>query len=577
MVTDKKWVIQRVDESKKTILQDTLHVHASIAELLIKRGVGTPDEAQLHLRPNLHQLHDPMLMKDMDLAVQRIQKALVGNEKMLVYGDYDVDGTTAVALVYSFLSNLYYDIDFYIPDRNKEGCGISYEGIDYAHEHGISLIIALDCGIRSVEHVEYAKTLGIDFIICDHHLPGEELPDADAILFPRQPGCEYPYKFLSGNGIGFKLCQALCVELDIPIRDLFCYLDLAAISIACDLVPITGENRILAYYGLKKLNERPLPGLKALMEICGLEGEVTISDINFALGPRINAAGRIENGKDAVNLLISGEKHISLDRAKVLQGMNLERQKLDRLATQEAKEIIEDAYDENSPVIIVYNEEWHKGVIGIVASRIIEQYRKPTLVLTKSEEDNIITGSARSINGIDIHEAIERCEDQLMQFGGHKYAAGLSVEADKLNDFIRMFKSEIGLQHSVKHVEDNLEIDCIINISEITKRLFFRVKSLGPFGPKNPIPIFCAINIQAQESAKVVGSNHLKIDFINVENRRVNAIGFHMGQYLDVVSKQRFDMCFTLEDNEFRGNKSFQIRIREIRPTGSYEGILEAV
>jgi single-stranded-DNA-specific exonuclease len=566
MVLSKRWVIQEVDELEAVErLSKELNINKTLARLLVLRGITTFDEARKFFRPEWAHLHDPFLMVDMDKAVNRILDAMETGEKILVYGDYDVDGTTSVALVYSFLKNYYPNLAYYIPDRYKEGYGISFAGIDYAKEHGFALIIALDCGIKSIDKVDYATDRGIDFIICDHHLPGDEIPKAVAVLDPKRVDCNYPFDELSGCGIGFKLMQAYCIKAGIDVEKLYHYIDLVAVSIAADIVPIVGENRTLACMGLNKLNTKPLPGLKAILEHQKLNRELSISDVVFIIGPRINAAGRIESGSKAVELLISEhEDHTVLPNADINEN-NTTRRDLDRSITQSAMDMIasNDVYT-NRRSTVVYSPDWHKGVIGIVASRLIESYYRPTIVLTKSGD--YVAGSARSVKGFDVYKAILACSDLLIQFGGHKFAAGLTMEADKVDAFIERFEEVVAATITEESLTPEVEIDAEITFADITPKFYDVLKQFAPFGPGNMNPVFLSRGLKDRGYARVVGAQHLKMDLTQNHSQPIfSAIGFGLGHWLqNVTNKLPFDACYSIEPNEWQGKVTLQLNIKDL-------------
>jgi single-stranded-DNA-specific exonuclease len=557
---------QKEEPSEEAVsnLEKSLQIPRNIAYILAQRGVSTYDEAENYFRPKLSELHDPFLMKDMDLAVKRIEAALLADEKMMVYGDYDVDGTTAVSVVYSFLTGYSNKVVYYIPDRYDEGYGVSKQGIDVAKEQGISLIIALDCGIRSVELVAYAKSLGIDFIICDHHLPGEKLPDAVAVLDPKRADCTYPFKELSGCGIGFKLVQAFNQINNREVDTLFKYLDLVVVSIASDIVEMNGENRILSYHGLKVLNESPRIGIQALLNTYKHKSDYSISDIVFGLGPKINAAGRIADAGAAVKLLIEEDFHEAVTFTKVLLERNTERQGLDSGITQEALDMLaNDKSFEDTCATVIYGKEWHKGVIGIVASRLIENYYKPTIVLT--ENDGIMSGSARSVRGFDIHDAIEQCSELLLQYGGHMYAAGLSLKSENFEAFKKKFEGIVSntIKEDLKVPE--IEYDAVIDMDDVSPKMLRILRQMEPFGPGNMKPIFRSNQMQDTGFAKVLKDKHLKLSTKN-SVQKIDAIGFGMAHVYDKVTQGKpFDACFTIEENEYKGQKNIQLNLKDIK------------
>ncbi|MEJ7694677.1 single-stranded-DNA-specific exonuclease RecJ [Daejeonella sp.] len=562
----KRWVEQEVKSlADVEELQQSLKVDAVLASLLVGRGIDTFEKARYFFRPALEHLHDPFLMKDMDLAISRIEHAIASREKILVYGDYDVDGTTSVALVYSFFKKYHSEIDFYIPDRYKEGYGISTQGIDYAAANGFTLIIALDCGIKSVDKIAYANTKKVDFIICDHHLPGEELPAAVAILDPKRGDCEYPYKELSGCGIGFKLTQAYAQKNNIPFNDLLCYLDLVAVSIASDIVPITGENRVLAWYGLQRINTEPCKGITALMNLSGRKENLTITDVVFTIGPRINAAGRIDDAKHAVNLLIAETDAIAFEKGEVINIKNTERREHDSNITEQALALI-DADPEliARKTTVVYNEQWHKGVIGIVASRLTEKYYRPTIVMTHS--NGYAAGSARSVLGFDLYEALLECSDLLEQFGGHKYAAGLTMKTENIPAFQQKFEEVVGRTIPEELLVQSITIDAELDLNKIDPKFYRVLKQFEPFGPLNMAPIFVSRNVYTYGSPTTVGDKHLKMS-VRQDNKTIyNCIGFGLGEYLPKINNgMPFDICYTIEENKWMDKTSLQLNIKGIR------------
>jgi single-stranded-DNA-specific exonuclease len=580
MNMDKRWVVKEQGDLQlvKRLAQE-LNIDQYLASLLVQRGISTFEEARAFFRPSLDNLHDPFLMKDMEEAINRIERAIRNNDKILVYGDYDVDGTTAVALVYTFFRKFHKRIDYYIPDRYTEGYGISYHGINYAAEDGFSLIIALDCGIKAEDKVTYAKSKGVDFIICDHHRPGNELPPASAVLDPKRPDCPYPYKELSGCGIGFKLIQAYALRNNIPFDQLRQYLDLVVVSIASDIVDITGENRILAHFGLKILNSAPRPGLEAILNYSNIqkkpEGnginvfnkELTISDLVFLIGPRINAAGRIESGRNSVKLLVCEAREEALKIAEQINNNNTERKNLDSSATLQALENIRKTPGLlNSKSTVIYNPDWHKGVIGIVASRLTEHFYRPTIVLTLSGE--LITGSARSVKDFDIYEAIDSCSDLLEHFGGHKYAAGLSLKPENLSVFAQRFESAVTQRLAGRELVPEIEIDSYLPLNAINSRFFNVLKQFAPFGPGNMSPIFRTDGIVDAGGSRVVGKNHLKLSVVHPEisGGPFSAIAFQQGEQIDKIEKGiPFNMCYHIEENEWNGTITLQLNGKDIK------------
>jgi len=561
-----RWIIKPEPKTKVvTQLSNDLDVDLNIASLLVSRGITNFDEAKDFFRPNLSSLHDPYLMKDMDKAVCRIQSALSKNERILVYGDYDVDGTTSVAMLSSYLENKTKNIETYIPDRFNEGYGISYKGIDYAADNNFSLVIALDCGVKALEKIDYANKKGIDFIICDHHRPGDDLPKAIAVLDPKRSDCNYPYKDLCGCGVGFKLIQAIGKKYSETTEELMTYLDLVAIAIGADIVSLTGENRILAYYGVKLINSRPRPGIQALIE--NISNEIlTLTDLNFIVAPRINAAGRMKHGAYAVNLL----REKSIENAKMtaesIELFNSNRQKLDQEITQEALLQIENAKELNNESTIVYDPIWNKGVIGIVASRLIETYYRPTLVFTKSGE--FLTASARSVKGYDIYKALQNCSQFIEQFGGHKYAAGLTIKEYNYKLFKEAFEKEVlrGLPNHLKSPE--IKIDKIIKLSDITPKFYRILKQFAPFGPDNNTPLFMTKAVVDSGYGKCVGNDnkHLKIKVKKADSDSFNAIGFGLGNKLSLIKdKANFDIIYSIDENHWNGRISLQLKLRDLK------------
>ncbi len=568
---DKKWVIkEKGDIVIVEQLAKSLEIDNRLANLLVQRGIHAPDEARAFFTPDLSGLHDPFLMKDMNKAVDRISSAIGRNEKILIYGDYDVDGTTSVALVYSFLKKIYSNLGFYIPDRYEEGYGISYKGIDWAVENNYSLIIALDCGIKAIEKVDYATGKGVEFIICDHHLPGEKIPVATAILDPKRVDCNYPYKELSGCGVGFKLVQAYSIINDIPFSVLIPYLDLVAVSIASDIVPVTGENRILAYYGLKQLNENPGIGLKAIIKEASMGSrQIRIGDIVFKIGPRINAAGRIESGEKAVELLTAEDSSFAFEMSRKINDFNIERRKIDQNITQEALQMISsDPKLENSKSTVVYDPGWHKGVIGIVASRLTETYYRPTVVLTES--NGLATGSARSVLGFDLYKAINACSDLLENFGGHVYAAGLTMKKENIPLFIQRFEEVVSNTILDDQLIPRIEVDAEFNLEEISEDFYDILDKFQPFGPGNMPPLFVSRDVNDSGNGRAVGSTgeHLKLELIKKGEsvKAIPAIAFSMSNHLRHIKEgKHFDVCYSIEMNEFRGESTLQLNIKDIK------------
>lgn len=557
---------QKKDAEK---LIDNLKVSPVIATIMAKRGIKEED-AKKFFHPQLNDLIDPFLMKDMDAAVERLNEAMGRKERIMVYGDYDVDGCTAVALVYKFLQQYYSNIDYYIPDRYDEGYGVSRKGIDFAHETGVGLIIILDCGIKAIKEIEYAKELGIDFIICDHHVPDEEMPQAAAILNPKREDDTYPFKHLCGCGVGFKFMQAFAKSNGISFSRLIPLLDFCAVSIAADIVPVTGENRILAYHGLKQLNQNPNIGLKAIIDICGLNGRtLSMSDIVFKIGPRINASGRMENGRESVNLLVEKDFAVAFDKAKHINEYNEQRKDIDKQMTEEANLIVGrlESQQKHSSIVL-YDENWKKGVIGIVASRLTEIYVRPTVVLTRDGE--LATGSARSVAGFDIYAAIKSCRDLLLNFGGHTYAAGLTLRWNDVKEFRDRFQAYVEEHILPEHTEAALNIDAVIDLKDITKKMHSELKKFGPFGPGNMKPMFATMNVYDFGTSKVVGreQEHIKLELVDSKSNNVMS-GIAFGQSAAaryIKSKRSFNIAYTIEDNIFKHN-DVQLQIEDIQPT----------
>ncbi|MFC4142423.1 single-stranded-DNA-specific exonuclease RecJ [Pedobacter mendelii] len=562
----KRWV-KASDCSDETIAKITeqLNIDRSLAQILVQRNICDYNSAKDFFRPDLDHLHNPFLMRDMDVAIERIEKALATHEKILIYGDYDVDGTTSVALAYSFFSQLTQNIEYYIPDRYLEGYGISTAGIDYASENGFTLIIALDCGIKSIDKIDYANGLRIDFIICDHHIPGDELPKAVAILDPKRSDCEYPFKELAGCGIGFKLAQAYAQKHNLPKETYLQYLDLVMVSIAADIVPVVGENRILAYYGIRKLNTNPCEGLRALMEVSGKTENYTITDVVFTLGPRINAAGRIDHAKHAVAMLLCQIDGNSLEQSVEINLKNIQRKTYDQDITREALALIGDSEILiNKKTTVVFNENWHKGVIGIVASRLTEKYYRPTIVLTKS--NGLVAGSCRSVAGFDLYEALSGCADLLDQYGGHKFAAGLTMQQHNVDAFADKFEQIVSASITEELLTPMIKIDAEIELSQIDGKFYRVLAQMGPFGPENMAPIFVTHNVYLTQSAMAVGGNHLKINIKQQNSSIFECIGFGLADYQNLLQpKVPFSVCYTIEENIWRDKKRLQLNIKGIK------------
>ena len=546
-------------------LKEALQVDEFVATLLLQRGITTYGESKTFFRPSLEDLHDPFLMKDMDKAVSRIEKAIASNENILVYGDYDVDGTTSVALMSSYLKTKTEKVATYIPDRYDEGYGVSYKGIDFAEDNGFTLIIALDCGIKAIDKITYAKEKGIDFIICDHHRPGNELPKAIAVLDPKREDCQYPYKELCGCGVGFKLIQALASNEGKSVDDLAEYLDLTATAIGADIVPITGENRTLAYFGLQIINTNPRPGIKAIIDQIKKE-ELTITDVVFIVAPRINAAGRMKHGNHAVALLTETDYNLAAQFALDIDQFNSERRDADQRITEEALQQIITKNEQSRFTTVVYNETWHKGVIGIVASRLTETYYRPTLVFTKSGDK--LAASARSVSGFDVYNALEACSGYIEQFGGHKYAAGLTIKEENYEAFKQAFEDEVSKTIDKTLLTPEIKIDLNIDLKEITPKFYRIIKQFAPFGPGNMTPIFMTENLKDTGYGRCVGENdkHLRITTTQTGNEKFVAIGFGLGDKIDMISnKKPFKAVYSVDENEWNGTVSLQLRLRDIK------------
>lgn len=563
---NKRWSIKEVPAiADVNRLAAELNIDPVLSTLLLQRGVSTFEEARYFFRPDIRHLHDPFLMKGMEEAIERIEQAIINKEKVLIYGDYDVDGTTSVAVVYSFFKQYHSFIEYYIPDRYKEGYGISTQGIDYAAQNGFSLIVALDCGIKSVDKIAYANTLGVDFVICDHHTPGDEIPDAVAVLDPKQHDCNYPYKELSGCGIGFKLIQAFAEKNNIDFEKVARYADLVAVSIACDIVPITGENRTLAYFGLQRLNAEPCIGLKTLMGVAGKSISYTISDIVFLLGPRINAAGRIDDAKHAVELLIACNEAEAQLKGDLINIKNTERKEHDLTITDQALEMIgSDDVLISRKSTVVFNETWHKGVIGIVASRLTEKYYRPTVVLTRS--NGHVAGSARSVLGYDLYEALCGCSDLLLQFGGHKYAAGLTLAPENVPAFIDRFEEVVSSTITSEQLIQQIQIDAELRLEQIEPKFFRILNQFSPFGPENMAPVFISKNVYVSGNPAIVGSNHIKMTVMQPGSAHFDCIAFNYGEYASKIKRDvPFDICYSIEENVWRERRTIQLNIKGIK------------
>lgn len=564
-----RWEIKEtVDEQKIKELSEQLNnLDVTLTNILIRRGIDTFEKAKSFFRPSLDEIHDPFLMKDMDKAVNRLHEAIDKNENILVFGDYDVDGTTSVALVYSYLKKFYSNLEYYIPDRYTEGYGISFQGIDYASNNNISLVIALDCGIKAIEKVDYAKQKGIDFIICDHHRPGDKLPNAVAVLDQKREDCNYPYKELSGCGVGFKLMQAWTKQTQKDEAKLFEYLDLLAISTCADIVPITGENRVFVYYGLKVINENPSIGVKTLIELSGKQPPLTSTDVVFGLAPRINAAGRIESGNKAVEILVAESKTKAQSFGKNINELNTDRKDLDRDITAEALAMIqENTSHQTKKTTVLFQENWHKGVIGIVASRLIETHYKPTIILTES--NGKATGSARSVSGFDVYNAIDACSDLLEQFGGHKYAAGLTLKIENVEAFIQKFEEIVCDQIEEHMLTPQINIDAELSLNQINEGFYKILKQFAPTGPGNMRPVFMSSNVFCTSNSRIVGENHLKIEVFQEENPdlKFSCIGFNLGHLLDEIAEGvPFSIVYNIEENTWNGITTIQLNIKDLK------------
>lgn len=563
----KRWLYKPIPPQEKIInLSKSINVNEILASILVQRGIETFSQAKSFFRPNLDDLHDPFLMKDMDKAVARLIGAIQNQEKILIYGDYDVDGTTSVALVYSFLSDFSTQLDFYIPDRYTEGYGLSKKGIEYAVENNFSLLIALDCGIKEVEVIQYARECGVDVIVCDHHRPGVTLPGAYAILDPKREDCPYPFKELSGCGVGFKLLQAFCIKSNIHPEKLYQYLDLLAVSIASDIVPIIGENRILAYYGLQKINSNPGTGISSIIRNAGLKNQLDISTVVFAIGPRINAAGRISHATSAVKLLIAQSESDAEKLARLINDKNNLRKNFDTNITTEALAMIESNSDsKTAKSTVLFKNDWHKGVIGIVASRCLEKYYRPTIILTQS--DKKATGSARSVAGFDIYEAISECSDLLEKFGGHMYAAGLTLDLANLEAFQQKFEDIVRQKITDEQLVPVLEIDQIINFDFITDKTYKILTQMGPFGPANMQPVFVSQNVRAVNKPKIVKEQHIKMTLQQEgSSLKFDAIGFNLARYYqDICAKNKFNIAYSIDENDYMNKKSLQLSLKDIQ------------
>lgn len=568
---EKVWRLKKTgDPGMVESLAGALGTDENIARLLVQRGITSFDQARWFFRPEYNQLHDPYLMKDMDKAVARIEKALANKERILIYGDYDVDGTTSVAMMYSFLSEIHSDIDFYIPDRYAEGYGVSFKAIEEASGRDVNLIIALDCGIKALDKVRRARELGIDFIICDHHEPAAELPAAVAILDPKRPDCNYPCKDLSGCGVGFKLIQAISSARGVPEDAITPFLDLVAVSIASDIVPVIGENRILTFFGLKQLNESPRLGLKTIIDLAGIrEKEIKVDDVVFKIGPRINAAGRMESGREAVELLVTKDPKRAKDCAHRINSYNEQRRNIDQTTTDHALQMINnDPTLRTSPATVLYDSRWHKGVVGIVASRLIDTYYRPTVVLTES--NGFATGSARSVDGFDLYAAVSACSDLLENFGGHTFAAGLTLKIENIPAFRKRFEAFVAEHISIEQKAPHIEIDLQLKLTDITPKFVRILKQFEPFGPGNMSPVFLTENLSDNGNGRLVGNtrDHLKLSVIQESDpfHPIEAIAFGMARHFDRISQGiPFDMVYSINENHFRGKTTLQLSIKDLK------------
>ena len=562
----KRWIFEQTDQEKKAQLQNALQINPVLCGILVQRGITSFEEARSFFRPLLSELHDPFLMKDMYRAVDRLLLAIKEGESMLVYGDYDVDGTTSVACMYQFLCSIYTpeNVDYYVPHRYKEGYGISIQGIEYAREKGIKLIISLDCGIKSAELIQHAKNIGIDFIVCDHHLPGLILPPAIAILNPKQTDCPYPYKELCGCGVGFKLISALAQQLSIPEEETYRYLDLVATAIAADIVPITGENRILAYHGLKLINDNPSTGIRALIELSAAKKPLTINNVVFIIAPRVNAAGRMDDARKAIQMFIEPDFKKAIAFAQLLQDDNIDRREADTTITTEALALIEgDKILTKKKSTVIYQPHWHKGVIGIVASRLIEHYYRPTIVLTKSGD--MVAGSARSIPGFNIHEGLDQCKDLLLGFGGHYFAAGMTLNPENVLAFIERFENIVSGSVADEFFTPELRINAAVSFDDINQTFYNILAQMEPFGPENSMPVFLAKGVKNDGRSKIVKEKHIRFS-LSQGGRNFTGIGFNMQDKFEIVRQQKpFDIVFTLDENEWNNEKTLQLKVIDLQ------------
>lgn len=561
----KNWLFLQPDDSVVQTLREELKIHPSICKLLALRGVKNKEEAIRFFYPSMSHLHDPFLMRDMDSAVSRIHKAIDSGERILIYGDYDVDGITAVALLYTFFSKYYKNIGYYVPDRNKEGCGISFDGIDYAEQEKYSLLIALDCGVKDHSKISYAKEKDIDVIICDHHLPEDKLPEAVAVLDPKRPDCNYPFKELSGCGVGFKLLQAYTQKYKLDEGFLHSLLDFVVVSIAADTVSLTGENRTLAYYGMKLINDKPRVGFKAILDIVKAKKQLELMDLVFTISPRINAAGRILHASYAVELLIETDARKAREKAQLIHDNNSDRQLLDKDITSSALDIIyeDDGFDDKR-AIVIYQEHWHQGVIAIVASRMVDQFHKPTIILTES--NGVVVGSGRSVPGFDLHDAINACSQYVIQFGGHKYAAGFSMEKEHVEDFMKAFEQVVQERIQEDQLEPKIEVDDVIELDDINADFYELIEKMAPFGSGNHKPVFVTKDVKDTGNNGFVGKSHLKLHVSKPGQMPKSGIGFNMWDYIPYLrSKGTFDICYQMYVNEWNGQKNIEIRLRDLK------------
>lgn len=563
---EKRWTVKKHQPIPEQQLQAALRIHPILCRLLVQRGIRKFEDAKHFFRPSLDDLHDPWLMKGMDVAISRLELAFFRQEKILIYGDYDVDGTTAVATVYNFLQSIYPNVEFYVPHRYREGYGISPQGIEYARENDFSLVVTLDCGIKSIELIGQARAMGIDFIICDHHLPDPVLPDAVAILNPKQEDCPYPYKELSGCGIGFKLICALAQKKAIPMEQVYCYLDLVATSIAADIVPMTGENRVLAHFGIRRVNDTPSAGIRSLIQLSGLKEKLTTSNLVFVIAPRVNAAGRMDDARKAVNLFLENDYDKAFALAEMLHADNFDRKEIDMIITKEAVSILEnDVLLRTRKSTVLYQPHWHKGVVGIVASRLIDKYfYRPTIILTQSNDK--VAGSARSVSGFNVYEAIHQCKDLLENYGGHFYAAGMTLKPENVAAFQERFEAVVAATIQPHMLIPEIVIDTEINFTDLTPAFYNIMQQFEPLGPENLKPVFVARNVMDSGYSRIVKEEHLKLSVKQWNSPSFNGIGFFMADKYELVSsKKPFDVVFTLEENDWNGHVSLQLKVIDIR------------